>query len=109
MLQKCVHRGGAKEPARESIFSKRKLLQGARWQGLRTLRGDGDGEEKRVAHRLEALASVPLGRAATLASVNTASDDFFSSLRQRIALAVSSRRHILDAADALRPGLSSVR
>ena len=53
--QKCVDRGGAKEPARESIFSKRKLLQGARWQGLRTLRRGGDGEVERAAHRLEAL------------------------------------------------------
>ena len=82
VCQKCVDRGAAKEPARESIFSKRELLQGAYLQGSQALRRGGDGEVERAAHRLEALAAVPPGRAATPASVYAAGDVFFPSLRQ---------------------------
>ena len=77
--QKCVHRSAAKEPARESIFSKRELLQGAYLQGSQALRRGGDGDVERAAHRLEALAAVPPGRAATPASVYAAGDVFFPS------------------------------
>ena len=74
-----MDRGAAKEAARESIFAKREQLPARTWKIRERHRRGDDGEEERAAHRLEALAAVPLGRAATLASVNTAGDDFFSS------------------------------
>ena len=77
--QKCVHRGGAKEPARESIFAKREQLPARTWKIRERHRRGDDGEEERAAHRLEALAAVPPGRAATPASVYAAGDVFFPS------------------------------
>ena len=74
-----MDRGAAKEAARESIFAKSEQLK-CRAQEIRERhrRGD-DGEEERAAHRLEALAAVPLGRGATPASLYAAGEVDFPS------------------------------
>ena len=59
--QKHMDRGAAKEAARESIFSKREQLPARTWKIRERHRRGDDGEEERAAHRLEALAAVPLG------------------------------------------------
>ena len=73
-----MDRGAAKEAARESTFAKPEQLK-CRAQEIRERhrRGD-DGEEERAAHRLEALAAVPLGRGATPASLYAAGEVDFS-------------------------------
>ena len=75
--QKHMDRGAAKEAARESIFSKREQLPARTWKIRERRRRGDDGEEERAAHRLEALAAVPPGRAATPASLHAAGDIFF--------------------------------